>query len=452
MSKISVNRRDFFRSAAVVGAAGSLGAGTILSSCSGGEKTPVLVPLASLANAYIPELTDFANDGKPLRAGLIGCGGRATGAAANFLSAGPNLQIVVLGDLFLDRIDGCRKMLKDKFKVEVPDDKCFTGFDNYKKVLASDIDLVIIATPPAFRPMHFEAAVEAGKHVFMEKPVCVDGPGARSVMATSKKAESQGLVVVTGTQRHHQRKYVESFQQIQKGMIGEIVSGNVYWNQSMLWYRTREEKWTDMEWMVRDWVNWKWLSGDHIVEQHIHNIDVANWFLGRTPVSALGFGGRARRETGNMFDFFSVDYDYGDAVHIHSQCRQITGTTGHVGEFFTGAEGSCFGGGKVFSKNGITVPDIKLDTDDSMVQEHVDLIRSAFSGQPLNDARRIAETTLTVIMGRISAYTGELVRFADLLTNENSAHYNFKFTPSPKDFETGNVKLPAEVPPIPGRA
>ena len=169
-------------------------------------------------------------------------------------------------------------------------------------------------------------------------------------------------------------------------------------------------------------------------------------------MSALGFGGRARRETGNMFDFFSVDYDYGDAVHIHSQCRQITGTTGHVGEFFTGAEGSCFGGGKVFSKNGITVPDIKLDTDDSMVQEHVDLIRSAFSGQPLNDARRIAETTLTVIMGRISAYTGELVRFADLLTNENSAHYNFKFTPSPKDFETGNVKLPAEVPPIPGRA
>ena len=239
MSKNSVNRRDFFRSAAVVGAASTLGAGAVLSSCSGGDKTPVLVPLANLANAYIPELQDYANDGKPLRAGLIGCGGRATGAAVNFLSAGPNLQIVALGDLFQDRIDGCRKTLKEKFKVDVPDDKCFTGFDNYKKVLACDIDLVIIATPPAFRPTHFEAAVEAGKHVFMEKPICVDGPGARSIMTTAKKAESQGLVVVTGTQRHHQRKYVESFQQIQKGMIGEIVSGNVYWNQSMLWYSNR---------------------------------------------------------------------------------------------------------------------------------------------------------------------------------------------------------------------
>ena len=432
MSKISVNRRDFFRSAAVVGAAGSLGAGTILSSCSGGEKTPVLVPLASLANAYIPELTDFANDGKPLRAGLIGCGGRATGAAANFLSAGPNLQIVVLGDLFMDRIDGCRKMLKDKFKVEVPDDKCFTGFDNYKKVLASDIDLVIIATPPAFRPMHFEAAVEAGKHVFMEKPVCVDGPGARSVMATSKKAESQGLVVVTGTQRHHQRKYVESFQQIQKGMIGEIVSGNVYWNQSMLWFRNRDEKWSDMEWMVRDWVNWKWLSGDHIVEQHVHNLDVFNWFTGKKPVKAVAFGARQRRITGDQYDMFSVDFEYEGGIRLHSMCRQIDGCKNNVSEFIQGTKGSWNSAGaggnheiKDLAGNVIWKTDgekEKVDhkQTDPYTLEHVDFINHIRAGKPLNQAVETVISCLTAVMGRESAYTGKEVTWDEIFNSDVS--------------------------------
>jgi predicted dehydrogenase len=204
--------------------------------------------------------------------------------------------------------------------------------------------------------------------------------------------------------------------------------------------------------MNRNWLNFTELSGDHIVEQHIHNVDVAIWFLGRTPVSALGFGGRARRETGNMFDFFSVDYDFGDGVRIHSQCRQITGTTGRVGEFFTGASGSCFGSGKMFGQKQVDIPAIKLDTDDSMVQEHVDLIRGAFNGKPLNDARQIAETNLAVIMGRISAYTGEMVKFDDLLKHEKSPYYNLKASVSPLDFEKGTVKLPAESPTVPGKA
>ena len=453
MSKNSVNRRDFFRSAAVVGAASTLGAGAVLSSCSGGDKTPALVPLANLANAYIPELQDYANDGKPLRAGLIGCGGRATGAAVNFLSAGPNLQIVALGDLFQDRIDGCRKTLKEKFKVDVPDDKCFTGFDNYKKVLACDIDLVIIATPPAFRPTHFEAAVEAGKHVFMEKPICVDGPGARSIMTTAKKAESQGLVVVTGTQRHHQRKYVESFQQIQKGMIGEIVSGNVYWNQSMLWYRNRENGWSDMELMVRDWVNWSWLSGDHIVEQHVHNLDVFNWFTGKKPVKAVGFGARHRRLTGDQYDEFSIDFEYEGGVRLHSMCRQIDGCKNNVSEFIQGTRGSWSSAGsnheiKDLQGNVIWKTDGEKEKaehkqTDPYTLEHVDLINHIRANKPLNQAVETAISCLTAIMGRESAYTGNEVTY-DEIFNSNVTHM-------PAKLELGTYDMKAYTVPVPGK-
>ena len=453
MSKNSVNRRDFFRSAAVVGAAGTLSAGTIISSCSGGEKAPALEPLASLANAYIPELPDYANDGKPLRAGLIGCGGRATGAAVNFLSAGPNLQIVVLGDLFQDRIDGCRKTLKDKFKVEIPDDKCFTGFDNYKKVLASDIDLVIIATPPAFRPTHFEAAVEAGKHVFMEKPVCVDGPGARSIMATAKKAESQGLVVVTGTQRHHQRKYVESFKQIQSGMIGEIVSGNVYWNQSMLWFRNREKNWSDMEWMIRDWVNWKWLSGDHIVEKHVHNLDVFNWFTGKKPIKAVGFGARQRRLTGDQYDMFSIDYEYEGGIRLHSMCRQIDGCANNVSEFIQGTKGSWSSAGKDHEIKDLQGKVIwKTDGDkektdhkqtDPYTLEHVDFINHIRANKPLNQAVETAISCLTAVMGRESSYTGKSVTWDEI--------YNSNATMMPEKLEIGPVDMKTFVVPVPGK-
>jgi predicted dehydrogenase len=455
MSKNSVNRRDFFKSAAVVGAAGTLGAGSILTSCAGGEKGPVLVPLASLANAYIPELTDYANDGKPLRAGIIGCGGRGTGAAANFLNAGPNLQIVALGDLFMDRIDGCRKMLKNKFQVEVPDGKCFTGFDNYKQVLAADVDLVIIATPPVFRPVHFEAAVEAGKHVFMEKPICVDGPGARTIMTAAKKAESQGLVVVTGTQRHHQRKYVESFKQIQKGMIGEIVSGTVYWNQSMLWYRNRENGWSDMELMVRDWVNWKWLSGDHIVEQHVHNIDVFNWFTGKKPVKCVGFGARQRRLTGDQFDMFSIDFEYEGGVRLHSMCRQIDGCKNNVSEFIQGTKGSWTSAGagnnqeiKDLAGNVIWKTDVEKEKadhkqTDPYTLEHVDFINHIRANQPLNQAVETAISCLTAVMGRESAYTGNEVTYDEV--------FNSAVSLMPEKLELGAYDLKAYTVPVPGK-
>jgi predicted dehydrogenase len=309
-----------------------------------------------------------------------------------------------------------------------------------------------MATPPAFRPVHFAAAVAAGKHCFVEKPVAVDPVGARAIIATGEEAKKKGLAVVAGTQRRHDASYMKNKALIDAGAIGALRGGVVQWNGTVPWIRRRAKDDTDADYMNRNWLNFTELSGDHIVEQHIHNVDVAIWFLGRTPVSALGFGGRARRETGNMFDFFSVDFDFGDGVRIHSQCRQITGTTGRVGEFFTGASGSCFGAGKMFGQKQVDIAPIKLDTDDSMVQEHVDLIRSAFNGKPLNDARQIAETNLAVIMGRISAYTGEMVKFDDLLKHEKSPYYNLKASVSPLDFERGTVKLPAEVPTVPGKA
>jgi predicted dehydrogenase len=453
--KNALNRREFFTSAALVGAVGTVGAGAILSSCAGGEKAPVLVPLSQLANAYIPNLVDVANDGQPLKAGVIGCGGRGTGAAQNFLEAGPNLQIVALGDVFQDRIDGCRKSLKEKFNVEIPDNMCFTGFDNYKSVIGAGVDVIIIATPPAFRPTHFEAAVEAGKQVFMEKPVCVDATGARSIMASAKKAESQGLVVVTGTQRHHQRSYVESFKQIQSGVIGEIVSGNVYWNQSMLWYRTKEKDWSDMEWMIRDWVNWKWLSGDHIVEQHVHNIDVFNWFYGKKPVKAVGFGARQRRLTGDQFDMFSVDYEYEGGVRVHSMCRQIDGCASNVSEIIHGTKGTWYSN----SPNGKTeILDLqgnviwsfdkeKEKTDfkqtNPYVLEHVNFINHIRAKQPLNQAEETAVSCLTAIMGRESAYMGGMVAWEDA--------YNSSLNLLPEKLELGAMDLKQYVVPVPGK-
>jgi predicted dehydrogenase len=406
--------------------------------------------IGGLALAAAPAVLRGQSVPSKIKVALIGCGGRGTGALGQFIAAckilGAEAEVVALADAFEDRA----QRLNDTYKL--PSTKVFVGYDAYQKVMATDCAFVLMATPPAFRPVHFAAAVAAGKHCFVEKPVAVDPVGARAIIATGEEAKKKGLAVVAGTQRRHDASYMKNKALIDAGAIGALRGGVVQWNGTVPWVRRRAKDETDADYMNRNWLNFTELSGDHIVEQHIHNVDVAIWFLGRTPVSALGFGGRARRETGNMFDFFSVDYDFGDGVRIHSQCRQITGTTGRVGEFFTGASGSCFGSGKMFGQKQVDIPAIKLDTDDSMVQEHVDLIRSAFNGKPLNDARQIAETNLAVIMGRISAYTGEMVKFDDLLKHEKSPYYNLKASVGPRDFEKGIVKLPVEVPPIPGKA
>ncbi len=406
--------------------------------------------LGGLALAAAPAVLSGQSVPSKIKVALIGCGGRGAGALGQFIAAckilGAEAEVVALADAFEDRA----KRLNETYKL--PATKVFVGYDAYQKVMATDCAFVLMATPPAFRPVHFAAAVAAGKHCFVEKPVAVDPVGARAIITTGEEARKKGLAVVAGTQRRHDASYMKNKALIDAGAIGALRGGVVQWNGTVPWIRRRAKDDTDADYMNRNWLNFTELSGDHIVEQHIHNVDVAIWFLGRTPVSALGFGGRARRETGNMFDFFSVDYDFGDGVRIHSQCRQITGTTGRVGEFFTGASGSCFGSGKMFGQKQVDIPAIRLDTDDSMVQEHVDLIRGAYNGKPVNDARQIAETNLAVIMGRISAYTGEMVKFDDLLKHEKSPYYNLKASVGPLDFEKGTVKLPAEVPTVPGKA
>ncbi len=386
---------------------------------------------------------------KKIKVGLIGCGGRGNGAINNFMEAckilGIEAELVATGDVFKDKAEAAGK------RFGVPANRCFDGYDNYQKVIATDCDYVLMATPPSFRPLHFAAAVEAGKHCFIEKPVAVDPVGARSVIATGEKAKSKGLAVVCGTQRRHSADYLRNKAKIDAGAIGEIRGGIVQWNGRVPWVKPRNAGESDASYITRNWLNFTEMSGDHIVEQHVHNLDVAVWFLGRLPLTALGFGGRARRETGNMFDFFSVDYDFGDDVHIHSQCRQLSGAYGRMGEMFTGTEGSCYGGGKLKGKD-VTIPEIKLESGNGMVQEHVAMIRGVMTGKPLNEAKRIAEVTTVAIMGRISAYTGQMVRWSDLMVNEKSPLYNYACTPTALDFEKGPIQLPEEVPPVPGKA
>ena len=265
--------------AGAFGVIGTTSSAGLLTSCSGGEKSKNgNVALKEPGSYYIPELSDKAADGKELKAGVIGCGGRGSGATFNFLNAANGVTIVALGDVFQERVDSLAEKLKTEKNIDIPTDKRFVGLDAYKQVIDSGVDVIIDATPPFFRPEHFKYAVEKGKHCFLEKPICVDPVGYRTIIAAAKQAQAKNLCVVTGTQRHHQRSYVESYKKIMEGAIGEITGGVVYWNQGMLWYRERQPGWSDFEYMIRDWVNWKWLSGDHIVEQHVHNIDVFTWF------------------------------------------------------------------------------------------------------------------------------------------------------------------------------
>jgi len=388
---------------------------------------------------------------RKLRIALIGCGGRGNGALGNHVEAakhveGLEVEVVATADWFKSKAERTGK------KYGVPASRCFGGADAYKKVLESNVDVVLLATPPNFRPVHFEAAIKAGKHVFMEKPVAVDPPGGRRIIAAGELAKKKGLAVVAGTQRRHQGNYRRTAYAVHHGAIGKILGGCVWWCGGRLWYKTRGAGESDADYLVRNWVSFAEMSGDHIVEQHVHNIDIANWFLGRPPVSALGFGGRARRKTGDQFDFFSIDFDYGDGVHIHSMCRQINGCDGGVREFFRGAEGETWGSGGLKSETGKSVAVPEFPDRNPYVQEHVDLLTSILKDEPLNEATNVAYATLAAIMGRISAYTGKLVRWKDIVENQKSPWYNLTLKPTAEDFEKGTVVAPPDdVVPIPGR-
>ncbi len=388
--------------------------------------------------------------GGRIKFGVIGCGGRGTGAITDALRASPDVQLWAMGDAFKDRVDGSRaELIKPDYgfgdRAKIADERCFSGFDAYQKVIASGVDAVILATPPGFRPLHFAAAVEAGKHIFFEKPVAVDPAGIRTVLAAAKKAKEKNLSVVTGTQRRHEQCYLEAVKRIQDGAIGTIVSASVYWNQGGLWMNNRKPEWTDTEWQLRNWLYFAWLSGDHITEQHVHNLDVAHWFMGATPKSVAALGGRQVRTSpayGHVFDHFACDFEYADGRRVTSQCRQIEGCDNRVEEVIHGSDGFAVlssGRAQIHGKNAWK---FKGEQPNPYETEHKDLVASITKTGPyLNEAERIAKSTMMAIMGRMSAYTGKNVSWDQAM--------NSKLDLVPTTVELGSMPTPEVA--IPGK-
>ena len=371
-----------------------------------------------------------------MRVGVIGCGGRGTGAALDCLNADPGTKIVALGDLFKDRVDGCFNRLtgdeKLKERIDITPDRCFTGFDNYEKVIDCDVDMVIMAAPPGFRPAHVKYAVEKGKHIFMEKPVAVDAPGVRMILEAGELATQKKLGIVAGTIKRHQAGYVETVKRIHEGAVGDILVAQCYYNTGELWNHGRKPEWTDVEWQIRNWLYFTWLSGDHIVEQHVHNIDVINWALDAHPLKCVGLGGRQKRTDpayGHIFDHFTVEYEYPNGARVMSMCRQNDGCCTNVSEWVTGAKGTSNCCGMI---RGATEWKYEGPSPSPYVQEHIDLITSIKDGKPLNEARQIAESSLTAIMGRMSAYTGQEITWEQAMNSqENLMPAKLEFGPMP---------------------
>ncbi len=349
-----------------------------------------------------------------LKIALIGCGGRGSGAAGQALSTKGPIKLIAMADAYKDRLEGSLANLKNQAKdrVDVPEENKFIGFDAYKKAIAL-ADVVILATPPGFRPIHFEEAVRQGKHIFMEKPVAVDAVGVRRVIAAAAEAKKKDLKIGVGLQRHHQAGYIETIKRLQDGAIGDIVSMRAYWNDGGVWVKPRQPGQTEMDYQMRNWYYFNWLCGDHINEQHIHNLDVINWVKNGYPVKAHGMGGRQVRtgiEYGEIFDHHAVEFEYADGSRLYSQCRHIRGCWSSVSEHVVGTKGSADVGG-----NRITGPTpfrFKADQPkDPYQQEHDDLFEAIRNNLPYNEAERGAKSTMTSIMGRMATYSGQVIEW-----------------------------------------
>jgi len=376
-----------------------------------------------------------------LKVGLIGCGGRGTGAAEDCLRAAPRVQLVAVADLFADRAVKCLGWLAEQklpgFRLD--DVRVFTGFDAWCRLIdTAGVDLVLLCTPPGFRPLHFAAAVEAGKHVFLEKPVAVDPVGVRRILAAGERAREQRLAVVAGTIYRHHPAFRETIRRVHGGAIGAVRAARCAYNTGGVWRRDRKPGESDMEWQCRNWYYFDWLSGDFIVEQHVHTLDVVNWALGAPRGRAVGGGGRQARtgpEHGNIYDHFAIDYEYPGGVHVLSVCRQIAGTPSEVGAWFSGVDGTAapyageINGGRAWKFEG--------EAPNPYVEEHVDLIRSIREKRPLNETRAIAGSTLTAILGREAAYTGKTLTWEDVAGSDQDL--------SPPRYEFG----PLAVRPVP---
>ena len=410
----AINRRDFVKTAAA----------------------------ASVLAAFPASFNVFAAGSDAIKVGVIGCGGRGTGAAIDCLKAAQGVEIVALGDLVPDRVESSlgaadQGVLRTGSRFR-PIAASPASTTTSRSVRLPDVNLIVTAAPPGFRPIHFKAAIDAGKHVFMEKPVAVDPVGVRSVIATSELAKQKNLAVVTGTQRRHQARYLELMKRIQDGQIGEIVAAQCYWNMGDLWVKERTAGMSEMEWQCRNWLYFSWLSGDHIVEQHVHNIDVINWAMGTLPKNVMGMGGRQARtkpEFGNIFDHFAVEYEYPNGVRMSSYCRQTKGAAERVEERIVGTKGVSVSTSSSTRITGETPWTFEADEINPYVQEHIDLIASIRDGKPLNEGRQIAESTLSAIIGRMSAYTGRAMSWEWVMNSSklDLSPAKYEFGPNPVD-------------------
>jgi len=420
--KSDISRRDFIGTVAAAGAA----------------TTAALRERTAFAQQNQPMATVKAPDGRPLTAGLIGCGGRGRGAAGNFVDAGPNLRVTALADVFPDRVAEAQRLLKQAKGQDIPDNRCFTGFDAYQKLLATDVDVVLHATPPHFRPVHMPAILDAKKHMFLEKPLGVDVPGAKTVMQLAERASSQGLSIMTGTQLRRELNRIEVWKRVRDGAIGDIRAIRAIRTQGALWYRTPEPGQSEMEYMIRDWVNWAWLSGDIIVEMHIHHLDAMYWVLGKAPTTAVGFGGHVRRKTGDQYDFFNVDYKFDGGVHMESIIRQLNGCANVREEILVGTKGTASLDGVIYDHAGKPVWKYEGPSVDSVVQEHADWVTAIRKEKPINTAKDTAIATLMAIMGRDSAYSGKEITWDGLLAS--NVHLG------PTEYKMGAMNMKAEAP------
>ena len=419
---MSASRREFLQTAALAGSAA------------------LAADLGLVGNVH-------AQGAAVIKVGLIGCGGRGTGAASQCLHAAPDVRLVAVGDVFEDKIRSCLQQLNGedalRGKIDVPRDRQFAGLNAYQSVIAN-CDLVLLATPPGFRPLHLQTAVTARKNIFTEKPVAVDGAGIRLCLELFEQANRQHLSIVAGTQRRYQTSYIESMKKIHAGDLGTITSTRCYWNQGPLWNNRRREGWSDLTYQLRNWYYFTWLCGDHIVEQHVHNLDVVNWALGNShPLRAVGLGGRQVRtgpEFGQIFDHFAVDYEYPNNVHCMSMCRQIAGCANNISEAVIGTRGKWDSGNHTIT--GERPWRFPPNSDNSPYdQEHVALIRSIRSNEPINDLKKVAESTMTAIMGRMACYTGQAVTWEQALNASTLMPQNLAW----------DMRLPDPPVAVPGR-
>lgn len=404
----------------------------------------------ALASQFDPARMAHAQSTEVIKIALVGCGGRGTGAASQLMNADPNVKLIAVADAFEDRAKSSLERLKKQHEkqVDVPADRVFVGLDAYKKAVETDADIVAIATPPGFRPSQYAAAVKANKHVFMEKPCCVDAPGFLSLMETNKLADEKGLFVAVGLQRHHQDNYKETIKRIQDGQIGDLSFLRVYWNGGGIWNRGREPWMTEMQYQVHNWYHFCWLSGDNICEQHIHNLDIGNWVVDDHPIEANGMGGCTARYlgdnkgTGQIFDHHFVEFTYANGVKMYSQCRHMRNTWTNVSEWAHGSKGFSNCSGSIEGENPWKFGG---RGQNGHQQEQIDLIAAFRKGERYNEGYYGATSSMTAVLGRMANYSGKIVKWDEALKEGTSSFpKNLSWdAPAPveKD-EDGNYPIP----------